>query len=302
MSIFVKLSAQIKIGFFLAILIGYSESVGGRFAYSQFVVFGASFTDTGNVYAATAGQASGPSDRYYLDRWSNGPLWIERVASSYGKSVAPALLGGTNYAHGGAMTCTIASVTSGVPDMCNQVAAYLSSVSNKADSNALYVIDASAVANEITKVIAATVVPAQVTTVAPSNVVNMLQSLYASGARHFLIANLPDMGSTPLVKAYGSSATKTATSLSSQFNAALTIAIVDFFIANPAATLYRIDINGILSKIKYFPYGYGFTNVNDACIDGGVVCAFPDTYIYWDGLHPTELVGFIISSYVLRLI
>lgn len=286
----------------VALLFGCGGSSGGRFAYSDFIVFGASLSDTGNVYAASNGSTPGSSPNYYLGRWSNGPLWIENVAESYGKDVKPALLGGSNYAYGNAKTCAISGVTSSVPDMCDQINQYLNIVSNKANPNALYVIDASAVGNEITQVLAGAATSSQITTTAPTNLINMLQGLYTAGARRFLITNVPDVGSTPLVQGYGATAAATATSLSSGFNIALESALNSFSIANPSAVVYMADFYGTLSKVKYAPSTYLISNTTDACQTGGIICSSPDSYLYWDSFHPTKAVGSIVSNYVLRLI
>lgn len=286
----------------VALIAGCGGSSGGRFAYSDFIVFGASLSDTGNVYTASNGSAPGTSPSYYLGRWSNGPLWIENVAESYGKDVKAALLGGTNYAYGNAKTCAISGVTSSVPDMCDQITQYLTTVSNKANPNALYVIDSSAVGNEITQVLGGAATSNQITTTAPTNVINMLQALYTAGARRFLIANVPDVGATPLVQGYGATAAATATSLSGGFNLALENALNNFTITNPSAVVYKADFYGTLSKVKTAPSAYGISNTTDACQVGGVICSSPNSYLYWDNFHPTKAVGSIVSSYVLGLI
>jgi outer membrane lipase/esterase len=237
-----------------------------------------------------------------MGRWSNGPLWIDNVASTYGKSVDAALLGGTNYAYGGAMTCIISTITSNVPDMCVQVSEYLSSVSNKADSSAMYVIDSSAVGNEIIKVLSATVPSTQITMAAPTNIENILMLLYAAGARHFLITNVPDVGATPLIQAYGSSASVTATNLALAFNTNLSVAVSNFAAMSSNAYIYQADINGVFSMIKSTASSYGIDNLTDSCLYTVPTCGTPDNYLFWDDFHPTKKVGDIISSYVLGLI
>lgn len=286
----------------VALLAGCGGSSGGRFAYSDFIVFGASLSDTGNVYTATNGSDPGASPSYYLGRWSNGPLWIDNVAKSYDKEVKAALLGGTNYAYGGAKTCAISGVTSSVPDVCDQIDQYLSSVSNKANPNALYVIDASAVGNEITKVLGGTVNSSQITTTAPANITNNMQALYAAGARRFLISNVPDVGSTPLIQGYGTTSAATATSLSNAFNVALDSALNSFITANPNAFVYKADFFATMQKVKNSPSDYGIGNTTDACQIGGIICTSPDSYFYWDNFHPTKTIGSIVSSYVLGFI
>src|SRR5439155_21476778 len=49
--------------------------------FTKLVVFGDSLSDTGNVYAVTAG-AVPPSPPYYAGRFSNGPVWAEYLAAA----------------------------------------------------------------------------------------------------------------------------------------------------------------------------------------------------------------------------
>src|SRR4051794_3300230 len=79
--------------------------------FSKVYVFGDSLVDTGNVYIATSADPNDqfptfpPSPPYYNGRHSNGPLWVEVMASELGlPNPAPNLAGGTNYAWGGANT------------------------------------------------------------------------------------------------------------------------------------------------------------------------------------------------------
>src|SRR6478735_2958703 len=70
-----------------------------RGAYSQVVVFGDSLSDTGNVNNQTFGIS--PGSAYYQGRFSNGPLWVEDLATSLGVA-APTYSrgGGRDYAFG----------------------------------------------------------------------------------------------------------------------------------------------------------------------------------------------------------
>src|SRR6516165_6857452 len=84
---------------------------------SAIVVFGDSLSDVGNTYIA----AGIPPAPYYQGHYSNGPIWIEQLASKLGIAApTPSLLGGTDYAFGGAETGTGMS-PKGVPNMLTQV-------------------------------------------------------------------------------------------------------------------------------------------------------------------------------------
>ncbi len=268
--------------------------------YSQVVVIGASLSDTGNVFAATGGQKPGPAPYYYQGRWSNGPLWIENVATELGKSVTRSSAGGTNFAYGGAKTCAIAGVTSDVPDMCTQTAMYLGAVGNQADAQALYVIDAASVGNNMLAVLGSNgAVPGTaVTTAAPADVLALMQNLYNAGARRFLVTNAPDIGATPYVQSQGSSAASSATALSSGFNAALSAKLDAFRATNTASVVRVADFNAAGTDKS------GFTNTVAPCLNPTTfaICATPDTYQYWDPFHPTAASGRVLTRTALNAI
>jgi hypothetical protein len=61
--------------------------------FKEIVVFGESSADTGNVFAATGNTFPDPN-YYFQGRWSNGPMWPERLASNLGvPDPTPSLLG-----------------------------------------------------------------------------------------------------------------------------------------------------------------------------------------------------------------
>jgi outer membrane lipase/esterase len=267
--------------------------------YSGFVVIGASLSDTGNVSAATSGATPGAAPNYFGGRWSNGVLWIENLATKYGLTVTPSLLGGKNYAYGGAKTCAITGATSSVPDMCTQTTQYLAAVSNAANPGDLFVIDASSVGNDINTVIGSggALPSSLITTTAPANVITVMQRLYTAGARRFLVVNVPDVGATPLY--LGTAAAGTATSLAQGFNSTLASSLNTFNTTNSLAVIFRLDAYTVSSTINANPAAYGLNNVTQACTAGAApaaICATPDTYAYWDRFHPTRAVGVIIGN------
>ena len=62
------------------------------------VIFGDSLSDNGNLYAYMKHQLP-VSPPYYNGRFTNGPVWVERLASSYFSGDQSHLL---DYAYGGA--------------------------------------------------------------------------------------------------------------------------------------------------------------------------------------------------------
>jgi phospholipase/lecithinase/hemolysin len=262
-------------------LAGCSDSSKTGDKYSQMVVFGASLSDNGNAVSIVPGLF--PGAPYYPGRASNGLLWIDLVAAELGNEVKPFVNGGTNYAVGGARTCSISGASSNPFDMCNQVVLYLAATLNKADASALYVIDTTAVGNNIFTVINNGLSNSEITTTAPTDIAKMMERLYDAGARKFLVTNVPDVGATP--RGQGLPSPATATALSNGFNATLNNELANFRGSRSGADVRLADLKSAVAITA------GFTNTTDPCVVNLIACATPDTYTYWDTLHPTAATG-----------
>ena len=257
---------------------GGSKSTG---SYSQIVVFGASLSDNGNAVSIVPGLF--PGAPYYPGRASNGLLWIDVVAAELGNSVNPFVNGGSNYAVGGARTCAISGTSINPFDMCYQTTLYLTGVLNKADASALYVVDAASVGNNIFAVINNGLPGSVVTAEAPADIAKIMDRLYSAGARKFLVTNAPDVGATPRGRELPSPAT--ATALSNGFNGGLNNELANFRASHAGADVRLADFKSAVAITA------GFTNTTDPCVVNLVACATPDTYTYWDNLHPTAATG-----------
>ncbi|MEO5812943.1 MAG: autotransporter domain-containing protein [Rhodanobacter sp.] len=103
--------------------------------FSQVIVFGDSLSDDGNISLATA-PAVQPPLRFTTNP---GTVGIENVAHEFGFALQPSLLGGTDFAWGGAGVLTNSPGTpAAVPTLTAQVGAYLAG--GTVDGNALYSI------------------------------------------------------------------------------------------------------------------------------------------------------------------
>src|SRR5271166_2660917 len=76
--------------------------------FSAIYAFGDSLSDAGNAYIAS-GRKAPPAPPYALVNgfgvFSNGPVWVQNLASELGLgALLPSLAGGTDFAVGGAQT------------------------------------------------------------------------------------------------------------------------------------------------------------------------------------------------------
>ncbi len=267
--------------------------------FKTMYVFGASLDDTGNACNASA--ATCPPAPYATGRYSNGPLYVELIANKYGATVTPSRTGGTNYAYAGARTGPIAGTNQAVPNMVQQVATFLATPNNGERDRALFVLDGATVGNDITDALVIGVVnptaAAAVISASVSNIVAMVNQLYAGGARHILLFNSTDIGRTPQVRALGAVAIAGATALSTQFNTALA-AQLPALRSNSGLNIYLVDLGALTTEVFTTPATFGFTNLTQPCVvlAPASVCAAPDTYFFWDSFHPTAATGRLVSA------
>jgi outer membrane lipase/esterase len=272
---------------------------GQASAFTALYAFGDSLSDTGNVSIASGGVPLAP---YYPGHFSNGPIWIETFAAGLGLSANPSLGGGTNYAFGGAVTGP--ALTSTFPTLTQQEGLYATAAGGVADPNALYVVwgggnDVRAGGN-----------PTNSLNMTPSvtNISNIITALAGIGAKNFLVPNLPNVGLTPDAIAGGPSAVAGAQFLSTSFNSQLAAAL-PALASSLSINITPLDVFGFLNGVIANPGAYGLNNTNTRCYSGttgvggpGTVCSTPNTYLFWDGIHPTTVAHQALGNYALSVI
>ena len=286
----------------LALAVLASASSAAVASYSEVVFFGDSLSDTGNLYASTCNTipASPPYDN---GRFSNGPLWSERLAAALGGSATPSLFGGTNYACAGATVMDFGRPT---PEIPQELGMYFAKTGGVASSNALYVILGGA--NDINDAGKNPATAGANIVMAATAVDSMVEALYAAGARNILVGNLPNIGLTPQAVAGGPAVVAGATALSQLFNATLEGLLAGSEAKDTGLDLDLLDLYGLMNSAVANPSAYGFTNVTDPCYNGavgaggGTVCASPDSYLFWDAFHPSTVAHSLIADTALRAV
>ena len=263
-------------------------------------VIGDSLSDQGNAYLLTGGTFP-PAP--YAQRASNGPVAVERLAQALGVPLAPSAAGGTNYAVLGATTgpVTVAgavppiqtenlsAIQYGLPALAgtslqSQTLALLASGLGTDPSSALFFVWGGA--NDFFLNPSPATAAAGVTHVA-----GVVTTLYAAGARNFLIPNLPDLSMTPSGRTLAPAQRAGLQALTVGFNTALGSALNNVS-ALPGITITQFDTFAFFNRLLADPMAFGFVNTTDACLTGnlavgGSVCADPNTYVFWDSVHPT---------------
>ena len=283
--------------------------------YSGVYFFGDSLTDVGNVSAVYAAvphppgaPAVVPGPPYFGGRASNGPIYADVLAAGLGFGATPSALGGNDYAFGGARTRyqIFGPPFQGVID---QVAAFRA-LPGAADPGALYVLWAGA--NNLQDILLGRTtdvfgnpIPGVAATL--GDIGAMLAGLYVEGARNILVPNVPNLGRVPRIGELGPAAIAGGMALSQAFDTGLSGLLDGFAASHPGVNLIRFDTYGALEGIIANAAALGLSDLTDRCYTGddigftggGTVCSNPDSYLFWDGIHPTAYVHGILGQEML---
>lgn len=267
---------------------GAFASAASAQTYNRLVVFGDSLSDNGNLYAVT-GNTTPLSPPYFQGRFSNGPVFTELLGFNAGRFTAGApVTGSVNYAFGGARTDNAASP----PGMRNQLLAYTGGGGTFGANDLVSILGG---ANNIFQAIpAASVSPNPAGAIQPvalaaaADINFIVNSVAGAGAGTILVGNLPNLALTPQFnQGPFAAAAPLADYAGSQFNGALLNSLMATAAARPGTNIILMDLYKIGPALVARPGAFGLTNVRDACFNGVTVCATPDTYLYWDSVHPT---------------
>jgi outer membrane lipase/esterase len=305
----------------LACFAALAPALANAQAYTSIVIFGDSLCDTGNdatvsaaLYTVNA-QVPGPATGYTNGRFTDGldtspaarsytGVWIEQLAAMLAAKppILNSLAGGTNYAYGFATTDVGTSnfaygpgnaLSFNVNNMGLQLSTYLATnptITNKT----LFVVWGGA--NDL---IAATT-SAQIVAAATRDL-GLVQTLVSAGATDILVVNLPPLGLVPRFN--GSSATSLpATQAAAGFDQALAAGLAGLPAANPGKTLhlFSLDTYTLFNTIIGPPLFKGLANVT--AMSQGNTAVNPDTFLFWDSLHPTTFGHSLIAAAALTAI
>jgi phospholipase/lecithinase/hemolysin/endonuclease/exonuclease/phosphatase family metal-dependent hydrolase len=280
-------------------------------SFPALYTFGDSLSDAGNVFLATGGAE--PAPPYSAGRYSNGPVWVQDLASRFGlPALTPSGAGGNDYAVGGAHTgATPVSPVVNPGDLPTQYAMFAAS-HPVAPGGALYTIGIGAtdLGSLLTSGNPLGLAPATLAA-AITNVDTVVGSLAASGARHFMVMTVPDLGVAPAVTMFGPAASQLASGLTAQFNAGLEASLMAIAAAD-GLDIRFLDAFALLDRAVQHPAAFGFTDVTTPCWtgdffgNGGSLCATTaagqDAHLFWDIEHPTEAGHAMIADAALRLV
>jgi phospholipase/lecithinase/hemolysin len=253
---------------------------------STFYVFGDSFTDAGNIAAATGNTIPNPAQGYWYGRFADGPTWVDRLSyAQFGTPTRSSLTGGNNFSFGGARAAQDDIINPGppvvaIPGLISQRGLYGAQV-GFVDPNALYIINFG---NNDVNAIQGTDADREGLTVAQyqaayvGNMVGTVQLLSAFGAQNILILGVPN-----------------PTEIEGLQLQALLDAQLDVVEPDLTANLYRYSYFSFFTRLASDPTQFGLP----ANLDFTTPCLAAQTpgpgidctgYLSFDGIHVTSRV------------
>ncbi len=266
------------------------------------VVFGDSLSDDGNISLAS----HFPTIMKFTT--NPGPIVDEDLASHYGLTLAPSLLGGSDYAWGGAgILNNDPGTPAGVPLISTQIEGYLAA-NPKLNPHTLYSVLGGA--NDIFYAATLASIGAETSTQAGTAVetaaqeeVTLIGGLKAAGAHYIIVYNLPDIGITPLAASEGPAGQAAFTALSEGFNT-----ILNSGLGVIGTNIVPVNLFSLIHEVAAAPQRYGFTNAaTPACTTASSLTCTPatlvapnaaSTYLFADSVHPTTGLDALIAQYV----
>jgi outer membrane lipase/esterase len=285
------------------------------------LVLGSSLSDNGNQCQARPSECL-PTPPAYNQLDSNGPLWVNTVAARYGAVVNPSLRGGTNFAYADARTGvvpndgTTAPSAAIAPSLVQQTESLLASRGYAINPQNLVILEAGgAFSNNAEAALglvlanpanAATIVTNTVTA-AITDVIGVLNRLYAAGARNVLVINSPNLGAIPAATLIGNPLVPTLlTQMAGGFNANLATQINNVKAISPGLIVYLVDAFALQSQVQASPAAFGFANASQPCFVQAtattpqILCstdpAVQNTFFFWDTKHPTYATGQLVAQ------
>jgi len=261
--------------------------------FSRTYFFGDSLTDSG-AYGA---------------RFTTNPgnVWSQYLANYFGTTANPFNQGGTNYAMGGARVTRQDTYSPQAFAVTTQLTNYLGTQS--VDADALYFISGGPndIFYQVGLLGAGAITPAQMQaniSTAATDLLAQVTRLHAAGARYIMVANIPDIGATPL---QGAQPTAPFGAVTQLFNGTLSAGLNQL-----GFDVISLDLYNLIREVVANPSAYGFVNAAlPACTTESSLTCTPatlrdpnaaTTWVFADGVHPTSGMHRVAADYAVSVI
>lgn len=259
--------------------------------YDTVVCFGDSMSDTGNVYNLTSFKY--PAAPYYLGRFSNGPVWIEKLNISN-------LI---NYAYGSATSDNnlvqgVTAFNTVVPGVRQQIMIYknMTDLTKINFARAIYAVWVDGNDYYFNSALSPSTVV--------NSIINGIKDLINIGATNFLIVNQSPLQAFPSLIPLNMSDYLLSLSLIHNSNLSNSIQTLQSNYTN--LSFYLFDVYSLISNILLNSSAYGINNTQNCwyTFTNATIplCTTPDSYLFIDEYHFTTHVHQIIADNAKQLL
>lgn len=274
--------------------------------YNRLVVFGDSLSDNGNLFLASGGTQP-PAGLYFQGRFSNGPVFTELLGFNASRFNG-AVTGSINYAYGGSRTDNVVAFP---PGMRQQLTTYTTAGGTFRAGDLVSVLGG---ANNIFQSLTAFAVLPPTSQGNPTGFMDptiraavadmnfLVGDIASRGAGTILVTNLPRLGTTPQFRPTPLAAL--ADYAGSQFNSQLQASMLALAPTRAGTNIILFDLAKVSDVLAANPGRFGLADASNQCLNTttGAICANPDSFLFWDGVHPTaaghRLVARLASDYL----
>ncbi len=299
----------------------------------RFYFVGDSLSDINNILNLTDGFIPN-APLFEPGRFSNGNIWVDDLAEEFNLNISPFTNidpnnNGVNFAIGGA-TSGATNIAPNAPGLTQQIDALEFLIQNQSSEEVVdddlfllligandyfyFIQDDPTTPNIIETNFPDTLQQTQAALdEVNTNISQGIQDIIDVGAKKVFVFNIPNLEKTPLGLSLESEDQEKLSELTVAHNALLLETVENFEQSYPDADFTYVDINKLFNDIFENPGDFGFTNITDGYTNTDLYTgsfdptptnpeADPDTYLFWDSVHPTTATHSIIADYVEKMI
>lgn len=252
---------------------------------ARFIVFGDAFTDLGVAGAGKYTVNDGAVDN-----------WVQKMAASYGQTVASTADGGTAYSRGNArVTSAVDAAGGAAPSITAQITNFLVAGSFGLSDVAVVSGGVSDVIVQVSAAASGTQTSAAMLDnagLAGRELAAQVRRLVTAGAKYVIVTGTYDLSRTP----WGAANVTLAKQASSKFNDEFLVSIVDL-----GANVLYVDAAFYYNLVTATPTSYAFTNASTAVctsVDPGPGIGTGDGKVNSSLCNPATVGGLDYSKYV----
>ncbi|CAG8694547.1 Carbohydrate Esterase Family 16 protein [Gigaspora rosea] len=284
------ISFLLVLGFIIATIVSIVNFREKDWLKFNIVAFGDSLTDNGNQWRSTDG-AMPSANLYYQGRWSDGPIWVDFVESTLAAKLIDKAFGGATTNKSLISQCYFDNIN--MPSVQEQIENILPNVSSFPPQTTFAIwtgfCDYMTIFERNLTITSEDIV---------SSIHNSIILLTSTGARKFLLLNMPPINRAPQYINYTN--ITILQNLIEAHNILLNQTVNDIRKTNRIQAGV-FDVWGLIESFTQNPQQYGFSNVIDSCIqhNSNNTCQNPDKYLWWDAIHPTTKVHSLLAAEII---